>query len=96
MIHISPWEATLGLVQLADQVLASPGGLVILYGPYREAEVPIAPSNAAFDADLQRRNPAWGLRDRQVVIDAFAAQGMTLIERVEMPANNLMLVLRHR
>jgi hypothetical protein len=34
MIHISPWEATLGLMKVAGQKLKS-GGTLFLYGPYR-------------------------------------------------------------
>ncbi len=94
MVHISPWEATLGLARLAGRILVKPSGIVALYGPYLEAEIPLADSNAAFDADLRRRNPAWGLRDRQRVTEAFAADGLMLAERIEMPANNLMLVFR--
>ncbi|MDI1326448.1 MAG: DUF938 domain-containing protein [Brevundimonas sp.] len=93
MIHISPWTATEGLMALAGRVLA-PGGLLALYGPYRESEVPLAPSNAAFDESLKGRNPAWGLRDRDAVSAAAKAEGLALTLRVAMPANNLMLLFR--
>ena len=49
MAHISPWSATEGLMDLAGRVLRRPGGLLVFYGPYREAEIPLAASNAAFD-----------------------------------------------
>lgn len=93
MIHISPWTATEGLMALAGSRLAI-GGLLALYGPYREAEVPPAPSNAAFDESLKSRDPAWGLRDRDAVAAAAKAEGLALTRRVEMPANNLMLLFR--
>ncbi len=94
MIHISPWSATEGLMRLAGRVLRRPGGLLVLYGPYREAEVELAPSNAAFDESLKSRNPEWGLRDRDAVTAAAKAEGLALTLRVEMPANNLMLLFR--
>lgn len=94
MIHISPWGATEGLMRLAGQVLLNPGGLLATYGPYREAEVETAPSNLAFDDDLRARDPAWGLRDRDEVVQAALDQGLALTRRVEMPANNLMLLFR--
>ena len=59
MTHISPWSATEGLMDMAGRVLRRPGGLLALYGPYREAEVPLAESNAAFDDSLKARDPAW-------------------------------------
>ena len=93
MIHISPWAATAGLMALAGSRLAT-GGLLVLYGPYRETEVPLAASNAAFDESLKARDPAWGLRDRDAVTAAAKAEGLALTRRIEMPANNLMLLFR--
>lgn len=94
MIHISPWAATEGLMRLAGRLLTRPGGLLVLYGPYREAEAPLAPSNAAFDADLKARNPAWGLRDRAEVEAVARTEGLSFTARIDMPANNLMLLFR--
>lgn len=94
MIHIAPWAAAEGLMALAGRVLPRPGGLLILYGPFREADVPLAPSNAAFDDSLKARDPAWGLRDRADVIALAKANGLAETLRVPMPANNLMLLFR--
>lgn len=94
MIHISPWSATEGLMTLAERVLRRPGGLLYLYGPYREAEAPLASSNEAFDASLKARDPAWGLRDRDQVVALARSHGLTLTLRTEMPANNISLIFR--
>jgi hypothetical protein len=93
MVHISPWEATLGLFAGAARLLA-PASPLILYGPYIEADVPTADSNAAFDDSLRSRNPAWGLRDADAVKAAAADAGLAFAERRAMPANNLMLLFR--
>jgi SAM-dependent methyltransferase len=93
MIHISPWAATEGLMRGAAAVLP-PGGILFLYGPYRETDVPTAPSNLAFDDSLTARDPAWGLRDLGEVTALAAAHGLARIDRVEMPANNLSVVFR--
>ena len=93
MIHISPWAATRGLMTGAGRILA-PGGLLFLYGPYLEADVETAPSNADFDLNLRGRNPAWGLRRLDEVTALAAGHGLTLTERIAMPANNLSLVFR--
>lgn len=95
MIHISPWAATEGLIAGAAARLPA-GGLLYLYGPYLEDEVPTAPSNLAFDASLKDRNPAWGLRRLETVRDLAADRGLDLAERIAMPANNLSLVFRRR
>jgi SAM-dependent methyltransferase len=92
-IHIAPWDAGLALLRGAGRHLR-PGGVLVLYGPYRIGGAHTAPSNDAFDADLRRRDPAWGVRDLEAVLDAAAAQGLRLVERVAMPANNQTLVLR--
>jgi hypothetical protein len=94
MIHISPWSATEGLMAGAGRVLPDPGGLLVLYGPFREADAPLAPSNAAFDESLKARDPAWGLRDRDAVVACARSNGLHLTRRVEMPANNLTLLFR--
>lgn len=93
MIHISPIGAMHGLLAGAARCLP-PGGVLFLYGPFIEPDLPLAPSNAAFDADLRRRDPAWGLRHLDTVTTAAAKQGLTLEARHEMPANNLGLVFR--
>jgi len=86
MVHISPWAATEGLFRNAARILP-PGGTLTLYGPFDRAGVPLAPGNAAFDADLRARNPAWGLRN----LDALTrlAAGFAPPEIIEMPANNI-------
>jgi hypothetical protein len=94
MIHISPWSATEGLLAGAAALLPDPGGLLLVYGPYREADVPLAPSNAAFDDSLKARNPAWGLRDLAEVVALAKSHRLHLTRRVAMPANNLMLLFR--
>ncbi|WP_338445308.1 DUF938 domain-containing protein [Pelagerythrobacter marensis] len=93
MVHISAWEATLGLFAGGSKVLAE-GAPLILYGPYLEDDVEPAPSNLAFDRSLRERNPDWGLR-RVSQIDRVAAdRGFERTHRYEMPANNLVLVYR--
>jgi hypothetical protein len=91
MVHITPWECCLGLLAGARRHL-TPGGLLIFYGPFRVAGDHTAPSNAAFDENLRGRDPSWGVRDLDAIRDA--ADGLVLDERVEMPANNQMLVFR--
>ena len=95
MIHISPWGATQGLMTGAGRLLPS-GGVLFLYGPYIEAGVETAPSNLAFDLDLKRRNPAWGLRHLDAVAALAALHGLELSERIGMPANNLSVIFRKK
>ncbi len=91
LLHIAPWACTAALMQGAARHLAR-GGVLITYGPYLEDSVPTSPGNLDFDADLQARNPAWGLRRLTDVAAQAQAAGLHLRERVAMPANNLLLV----
>ena len=95
MVHISPWTSALGLLDGASRLLGS-GGPLILYGPWLTDDVPTAPSNLEFDADLKRRNPGWGLRHVDELAGAAADRGLRLVETRAMPANNMMLLLRRR
>ncbi len=93
MVHISPWNATEGLMRGAARILPA-GGLLYLYGPYRRSGQHTAPSNASFDADLRQQNPAWGVRDIEAVIELAVAHGFSAPEIEDMPANNLSLSFR--
>lgn len=95
MVHISPVEATQGLMAGAGRILTA-GAPLVLYGPYLESGVETAPSNMAFDHSLKARNPLWGLRDIDW-IDGLATQnGLERTRRITMPANNLTLVYRRQ
>ena len=91
MLHISPWATCAGLMQGAAQHLSAKGVLVT-YGPYLERDVPTSPGNLAFDESLRRRNPQWGIRALEDVVREAKLAGLELKERMEMPANNLLLV----
>jgi SAM-dependent methyltransferase len=93
MIHIAPWSAAVGLVAGAARVLPD-DGLLYLYGPYRRDGAHTAPSNEAFDRDLRRRNPAWGIRDLEAVTGLAEAHGFAPPEVIDMPANNLSVIFR--
>ncbi len=95
MIHIAPWTAAQGLMAGAGRLLA-PGGVLFLYGPFRENGRHTAPSNEAFDASLKQRDPQWGVRDLGEVAELAGRHGFDLVERVAMPANNLSVVFRRR
>jgi hypothetical protein len=95
MVHISPWSSAIGLIEGASRILP-PRGPLILYGPWLKDGVEPAPSNLAFDADLKRRDPAWGLRRVEDFAAAAADRGFALHQARDMPANNLMLLFRRR
>ena len=93
MIHIAPWPVAEGLFAGAGRVLEA-AGLLFLYGPFRIGDRHTAGSNEAFDADLRRRNPEWGVRDLERVVETAVAAGLQLVETNDLPANNKLVVFR--
>lgn len=90
-LHIMPWTTVGAWFAALPRVLA-PAGRLLVYGPFIEADRPTAPSNLRFDAQLRAQAPHQGVR-RLDALDALAAQvGLQRRERVEMPANNLLVV----
>ena len=95
LLHIAPWEVCGALMRGMARHLTAKGQLC-LYGPFIVNDRPTAPSNLAFDADLKARDPAWGLRRLEDVQAEAERAGLALRERVEMPANNLLVLFeRH-
>lgn len=91
MIHISPWSACLGLMAGAGRILPA-GGILYLYGPFKQGGEHTAESNAAFDKSLRAQNPEWGVRNLDDVVAVASAQNLTLKQIYQMPANNLSVV----
>ena len=76
--------------KLVDHAFPVDGGLVLADFPFA------APgSNLDFDTSLRERNPEWGLR-RLETLAAAAAADFGGPQVIEMPANNVTLVLRRR
>jgi hypothetical protein len=95
MVHISPWESAIGLLNGAQRLLGK-GGPLILYGPWIEDGVDTAPSNIAFDESLRARDGRWGLRRVEDYAMEADARGLVFADRREMPSNNIMLRLDYR
>jgi hypothetical protein len=93
MLHIAPSSCIEGLMRGA-RVHLLPGAPLVIYGPFRIGGAHTAESNAAFDRDLRARDPDFGVRDLEQVVQEAAVQGLIFEERVEMPANNQTLIFR--
>lgn len=91
MIHIAPWGAAVGLFTGAGRLL-KPGGILFLYGAFKQGGVHNAPSNEEFDRSLRSRDPAWGVRDLDDLTALASANGLRFARRVPMPANNQSLI----
>ncbi|MCW8856404.1 MAG: class I SAM-dependent methyltransferase [Kangiella sp.] len=88
--HIMSWERVLDLFQGANRVL-KPGGHLLIYGPFNVNGQYTSESNKAFDASLKERDPESGLRDYDDMNRVARHNGFSLIQRHDMPANNMLL-----
>jgi hypothetical protein len=95
MIHIAPPSATEALLRGASNVIA-PGGMLFLYGPYRQKGQHTSTSNEAFDQLLKSENPEWGVRNLEDVAHLAGSVGLELEQTHDMPANNLAVIFRKR
>ncbi|QDZ24183.1 DUF938 domain-containing protein [Chloropicon primus] len=95
LTHISPFEATKGLMAGAGKILP-PGGSIFVYGPFKVDHRHTSDSNAAFDQSLQSRDKAWGYRDVSEIRSQADENGLEFVESERMPANNFTLIFRRR
>ena len=95
VIHIAPWRVAEGLFAGVARYLRNDGRL-FLYGPFKRDGKHTALSNSIFDTSLRGRDGEWGVRDIADVEKLAQGVGLALVETVEMPANNLILVFGRR
>ncbi|MGY6530510.1 MAG: DUF938 domain-containing protein [Cyanobacterium sp.] len=95
MIHIAPWDACGGLMVGAGKILKN-GDKLYLYGPYKRNNQHTAPSNEQFDQSLQNRNPAWGVRNLETVVEEAQKSQLFLQKIIEMPSNNFSVIFEKK
>ena len=91
--HIMSWDRVRDLIAGAAEVLRA-GGLFLLYGPFNYGGAYTSEGNERFDAWLAARDPESAIRSFEDVEREARDAGLALVEDVEMPANNRLLVWR--
>ncbi len=91
LLHVSPLQTVRQLCRGAASVCRS-GGILHVYGPFKQAGEHTSEGNAAFDVSLRRDDSRWGIRDVEAVVEEAAQSGFTDARQIAMPANNLSLV----
>ena len=91
--HIMSWSAVEAMFAGVGCHLA-PGGVFCLYGPFVQGDGDTSPSNVVFDRNLRARDPSMGVRKLAELEKLAQGSQLGLIEKLCMPANNLMLVFR--
>ena len=90
-IHIAPETLLEPYVAGAAKSL-KPGGLLLLYGPFKYGGEFTTPSNAQFNEWLGANYPGGGIRDFDVVNGLAEQNGLKFVSDTPMPANNQFLV----
>lgn len=81
------------LILEAAQALA-PGGVLLIYGPFRRAEGFASAGDAAFHDSLTAQDPEIGYKSCDQVAAWFSGAGLIAQAPVAMPANNLTQIAR--
>lgn len=91
--HIMHWKECKSLMKMLAGRLRE-GSRVMIYGPFKYNNEFTSLSNAEFDASLKQRDPLSGIRSFEDILNVMVKNGFELIDDVEMPAHNRMLVFK--
>ena len=89
--HIISTEQTEKMFKHVGECLKT-GGLFVQYGPFNYNGKYTSQSNANFDVWLKQRNSKSGIKNFEVLKKLAVENNMTLVNDIEMPANNRILV----
>jgi SAM-dependent methyltransferase len=92
LLHLISEAELAVLLDEATRALV-PGGLLAIYGPFLREGVATSEGDARFDAELRAQHPEIGLKELEVVTQVLKVLDLG-VRRVEMPANNVMLLGR--
>lgn len=90
-VHIMSWQSVIAMFAGIGKVL-KPEGLLMLYGPFNYNGQYTSDSNARFDIWLKQRDADSGIRDFEKLNELATREDMQLLEDIEMPVNNRILV----
>ena len=94
VLHVAPPECGEALLRGAARVLP-PGGPLVVYGPFRRREDPLAGRLARLDARLRAHDPSLGVRELEALEELATRHGFAPCEVVAMSEEgDLLLVWR--
>lgn len=93
LLHLISDDEAKTLIHEGAKALAS-GGRFILYGPFMRAGELTSEGDIEFHAALQAHDPQIGYKDDFDTLDWCIAAGMDPLAAIEMPANNLALIVQ--
>lgn len=91
--HIMPWASVRSMLAGVSGALR-PGGQFFVYGPFRQGGAYRSEADERFDRALRRQDERQGIRDLALLEREAARHHLRPAARIDMPANNLLLLLR--
>jgi cyclopropane fatty-acyl-phospholipid synthase-like methyltransferase len=92
-LHIMSWQNVRVLIRQLGEHLKS-NSKVIIYGPFNYNGQFTSSSNADFDVSLRDRNSGSAIRDFEEINKYMQLAQLTLMDDIEMPANNRILIFQ--
>lgn len=92
LLHLVSEGAAEAVVRGGAKLLA-PDGRYFIYGPFLRSGSFASDGDASFHASLRQQDPAIGYKDVDQVAEFAGRYGLEILDRRDMPANNLMFVL---
>lgn len=91
--HIMPWDAVIAMFAGIASHLQTHARFC-LYGPFNIDNCFTSQSNANFDARLRAEDSRMGIRDMALIESLANLHHMPLEQKLDMPANNFILVFK--
>ncbi|WP_050602963.1 DUF938 domain-containing protein [Ruegeria sp. 6PALISEP08] len=91
LIHLISWQETRTIIAETAKVLR-PSGRFVLYGPFKRSGQLTSEGDKRFHEALTQQDPDIGYKDDTDMIALFEDVDLTVLNTVDMPANNLAFI----
>ena len=92
-MHLISWNETEILINQLSKALKTKG-IALIYGPFMRNGELTSEGDRNFHISLTQTDPDIGYKDDLDMLTLFSKSGLSCLEVVEMPANNLAFVLK--
>ena len=93
LLHLISWNETEILISEISKALKTEG-IALIYGPFMRNGELTSEGDRNFHVSLTQTDPDIGYKDDLDMQTLFSNSGLSCLEKVEMPANNLAFVLK--
>ncbi len=95
LLHLISWDETKTLLTEVARALCV-NGRFVLYGPFKRSGTLTSDGDQRFHDALFQQDPEIGYKNDDDIAELMEVQGLSVVERVELPANNLAFIADKR